>query len=207
VTVRADGVEVSARRAIVALPPAPAARIEFDPPLPSSRQQLGQRMAQGRLIKTTALYDAPFWREDGLSGEAVSDAGPATLTFDNSPPSGSPGALVGFVGGADALRFAELSASERRNSILRGFARLYGERALRAERYLELDWAADPWSLGGPTGNFATGGWTAAGRALREPCGPIHWAGTETATRWAGYMDGAVRSGERAAVEVHETLR
>jgi monoamine oxidase len=205
-SVVANGVEVAARRAILALPPPLCAAIEFDPPLPPSRARLAQRMPHGWLIKCTAIYYEPFWRAEELSGEAVSDAGPVTLAFDNSPPGGSPGALVGFVGGADARNFASRPASERRAAILTGFARLFGPRALRAEGYLELDWAAERWTGGGPVCNFATGGWTNCGRALREPCGPIHWAGAETATVWCGYMDGAVRSGERAAREVLEAL-
>lgn len=206
ITVLAGGVETRGRRAIIAVPPPLTANIEFDPPLPPLRRQLAQRMAAGWLIKTTAVYEEPFWRDQGLSGEAMDVAGPVTLTFDNSPPDGSPGALVGFVGGGDARRFATLPASERRQTVLRCLEGLFGPRAARAERYLEQDWGAERWSGGGPVCNFATGGWTAVGPALREPCGPIHWAGTETATRWAGYMDGAVRSGERAAEEALAAL-
>ncbi len=206
VAITTAGTRVRAARAIVALPPALTAAIEFDPPLPPARAQLAQRMASGWLVKTTAIYSEPFWRADGLSGEALNAAGPVTMTFDNTPPAGAPGALVGFVGGADARAFAQLGASERRAAALRCFADLFGERALAAERYLELDWAAEPYSRGGPVANFAPGGWTAGGPALRAPVGALHWAGTETATRWAGYLDGAVSSGERAAAEALERL-
>jgi monoamine oxidase len=202
----ADGTVARGRRTIVAVPPPLIARIDFDPPLPPARQQLAQRMAPGWLVKATALYSEPFWRGDGLSGEAVNAAGPVTTTFDNSPPDGSPGALVGFVGGRDARAFTGLGASERRRAVLECFESLYGPRAAAADAYLERDWAAEQWSGGGPVCNFAAGGWTAAGPALREPVGPIHWAGTETATRWAGYMDGAVSSGERAAAEALAAL-
>lgn len=205
VTVDAAGQRVRARRAIVAVPPALVGRIEFEPGLPPAHRQLSQRMPAGWLVKCVALYDEPFWRGDGLSGEALNEAGPVTMTFDNTPPDGSPGALVGFVGGADARRFAKLGASERRASVLASFESLFGPKARAAERYIERDWAAEGWSGGGPVANFATGGWTASGPALREPVGPIHWAGTETATRWAGYIDGAVQSGERAATEALET--
>ena len=123
------------------------------------------------------------------------------MTFDNSPPDGARGALVGFIGGRDASRFARLGTSERRHTVLGCFESLYGRQARGAELYLEQDWAAEPWSAGGPVCNFATGGWTASGPSLRRPIGPLHWAGTETATRWNGYMDGAVSSGERAAAE------
>jgi monoamine oxidase len=206
VTLAAGPHEVRAKRAILAVPPSLVPRIDFDPPLPPARAQLAQRMAQGWLVKTTAVYDEPFWRGDGLSGEALNEEGPVTMTFDNSPPDGSPGALIGFVGGRDAGEFARLGASERRAAVLRSFESLFGRRARAAERYIERDWAAEQWSGGGPVANFATGGWTASGPVLREPVGPLHWAGTETATRWCGYMDGAVQSGERAAAEVLEAL-
>jgi monoamine oxidase len=201
VTVTADGHSVRARRAIVAIPPPLVGRIEFAPDLPPARRQLGQRMPEGWLVKCVALYGEPFWRRDGFSGEALNEAGPVTMTFDNTPPDGSPGALVGFVGGADAREFATLGTSERRAAVLGSFESLFGPKARAAERYLEQDWAAEEWSGGGPVANFATGGWTASGPALRQPVGPIHWAGTETASRWNGYIDGAVSSGERAAQE------
>lgn len=204
--VGAEGAVARARRAIVTVPPPLTARIDFDLPLPPGRLQLAQRMAHGWLVKATAVYSEPFWRADGLSGEAVNVAGPVTTTFDNSPPDGSLGALVGFVGGRDARAFAHLGTAERRRAVLGCFESLYGPRAAAAEAYLERDWAAEQWSIGGPVCNFATGGWTAAGPALRVPVGPIHWAGAETATRWAGYMDGAVRSGERAAAEALAAL-
>jgi monoamine oxidase len=90
--------------------------------------------------------------------------------------------------------------------VLDGFARLFGPRALEVERFIELDWAREPWSGGGPTSNMPPGAWTGFGPALRQPVGRVHWAGTETAEEWSGYMDGAVRSGERAALEVLAAL-
>ena len=201
-----DGLELAARRAIVAVPPPLTTAIDFRPTLPAARRQLAQRMPQGWLIKTTAIYPEPFWRADGLSGEALNEHGPVTTTFDNSPPGGSPGALVGFVGGRDARAFARLGASERRAAVLDCFASLFGPRARAAERYIERDWAGERWSGGGPVCNFAPGGWSAYGDLLREPVGLVHWAGTETATSWMGYIDGAVSSGERAAREALAAL-
>src|SRR5215203_5580757 len=87
------GLTVRARRAILAIPPTLAGRIAYDPPLPALRDQLTQRMPQGTVIKTMAIYERPFWREEGLSGQAASDDGPARIVFDNSPPDGSPGVL------------------------------------------------------------------------------------------------------------------
>jgi monoamine oxidase len=149
-----------------------------------------------------AVYERPFWREQGLSGEALSDRGPATLTFDNSPAGSDFGVMLGFVGGRDAHAFGRLGARERRDAIVAGFASLFGSQAGQPLEYMEQDWSAERWSGGGPTAFFAPGTWTAFGPALREPVGAIHWAGTETASRWSGYMEGAVLSGERAAAEV-----
>lgn len=209
----ADRVEVTgewggvrAQRAVIAVPPANLAQLDFDPPLPGAHAQLARRMPGGWLIKVAAVYDEPFWRSDGLSGEAVSATGPVTVAFDNSPPTGSPGALTGFVGGADAPGYAALPAAERRRTALEGFARLFGDRALRAEAFFERDWAAEPWSLGGPVSIMGPGALTRFGHALREPAGPLHFAGAERASRWCGYMDGAVRSGEDAAVAVARSL-
>jgi monoamine oxidase len=192
---------VRAQRAIVAVPPTIAGRIDYDPPLPALRDQLTQRMPQGSVIKTMAIYDEPFWRGEGLSGQATSDLGPARVTFDNSPPDGRPGVLLGFLEGRFARHWATRPAAERREAILAGHARLFGPRAAQPVEFVERVWAEEEWTRGCYGCLMTTGGWTEYGRALREPIGRLHWAGAETATVWNGYMDGAVRSGERAAAE------
>jgi monoamine oxidase len=202
VVVTADAVEVRARRAVVALPPTLCGRIAYDPPLAGYRDQLTQRMPQGSVIKCLAVYDTPFWREQGLSGEATSDVGPAKLVFDNTPPSGSPGVLVAFLEGARAREYGRLRDRDRREAVLRGMARLFGERAMRTERFIERSWADEEWTRGCYGCYMPPGGWTQFGPALRQPIGPLHWASAETATVWNGYMDGAVQSGQRAAAEV-----
>ncbi len=202
VRVHADGIEVEAERVILALPPALADRIEFEPGLPAGRQGLAARFRPGALNKCIALYETPFWREDGLSGESVGDAGPVTLTFDCSPPDGSAGVMLGFVGGPDAHQMEEFDAAGRRAAALGCFERLFGPAAAQPLDYAEREWRAEEWSGGIPTSNFGPGGWTECGPGLREPVGRIHWAGTETATVWSGYMEGALQAGERAAAEV-----
>ena len=198
--------DVRARRAILALPPTLTGRIDYDPLLPGHRDQLVQRMPQGTVWKCMAVYDEPFWRGDGLSGWGLSDAGPVRLTYDNSPPDGTPGVLLGFLEGDHARRAGLRPAGERRDSVLDVFARLFGERARRPERYVERSWAEEEWTRGCYGCYMTPGGWTSYGSALRRPIGPIHWAGAETATIWNGYMDGAVRSGERAAAEAIRAL-
>jgi monoamine oxidase len=207
VRVESDRAIVTADHVIVAVPPAIAAKIEHRPSLPALRAQLEQRVPMGNVIKCQARYAAPFWREEGLTGQATSNTGPVKVTFDNSPPDGQPGVMLGFVEGTDGRVWGERPAAERKQAVLESFARYFGERMLRPEFYVEKSWAADEWARGCYTGYMAPGVLLDYGTALREPVGRIHWSGTETATEWSGYIDGAVQSGERAAAEVLEALR
>jgi monoamine oxidase len=202
VTVTSDQGTFTAKRVIVAVPPTLAGRIDYDPILPSSRDQLTQRLHQGVMTKVAAVYDRPFWRDAGLTGQGVSPTGLVTATFDDSPPSGSPGVLFGFVGGAQARAYAKLPAAERRSRVLAELAAMYGPQALAARDFFDTSWTEEAWTRGCPVGIAGPGVLTAYGAALREPVGPIHWAGTETSDYWNGYMDGAVRSGQRASAEV-----
>jgi monoamine oxidase len=202
VEVTHDGGVVRAGRAVVALPPALAGRIRYSPALPPLRDQLTQQVPMGYVTKVQIAYPEPFWREEGLSGNVFSVDDELGVIFDNSPPDLSCGVLLGFLEGAHARRVSRLPPDERREVILSVFARFFGPRAADPEEYVERDWAAEEWSRGCYGGRFGTGVWTGYGEALREPVGLIHWAGTETAEVWNGYMDGAVRSGERAAREV-----
>jgi monoamine oxidase len=205
VEVGADGHTVRARRAIVAIAPTLAGRISYDPPVPGYRDQLTQRMPLGTVAKCMAVYDEPFWRGEGLSGQATSDLGPIKLTFDNSPPDGSPGVLLGFLEGRQAREMGRLPAEQRRVAVVDCFRRFFGERAGRPERYIERLWAEEEWTRGCYGCHMPPGAWTAYGAALREPVGRVHWASAETATVWNGYMDGAVQSGLRAAQEALES--
>jgi monoamine oxidase len=204
-----DGVTVAgirARAVIVAIPPALTARIAFDPLLPAPRDQLVQRMPQGTVIKCMAIYDEPFWRADGLSGQATSTRGPVKVMFDNSPPDGSPGVLLGFLEGAEARELGEWLPEARRNAVVQSFARLFGPRAAQPEDYVERSWAHEQWSRGCYGCYMPPGAWTAHGPALRAPVGRVIWAGAETADVWMGYMDGAVRSADRAVREAQRLL-
>jgi monoamine oxidase len=195
-----------AQQVIVALPPVLAGRIQYEPALPSLRDGLTQRLPQGHLIKVQAIYERPFWRGDGLNGTSISDVGPCNVTFDSSPRSGTPGAVLGFVGGDEARAFTRLSAEERRRAALGSFARVFGARALEPIDYVETDWGAEQFTRGCPVAIAPPGVLTTYGRALREPVERLHWAGTESSTYWNGYLDGAVRSGERAAREALAAL-
>ncbi len=192
----------TAKRIIVTVPPTLAGRIRYDPPLPALRDQLTQRVPMGSVIKCMAIYDRPFWRDDGLTGQATSNVGAVRVTFDNSPPSGRPGVLLGFMEGHQARVFAQRSTRRRRAAVLDSFASYFGEKARQPRSYVDKSWADDPWTRGCYEGYTPPGVLLEFGEALRRPVGRIHWAGTETATLWNGYMDGAVQSGYRAADEV-----
>jgi monoamine oxidase len=206
VLVGVGGRQIRARRCVLAVPPPLAARVRFDPALPAGRDQLTQRMPMGWTIKVNVIYDEPFWRANGLSGQANSDARPLGTVFDNTPPAGRPGVLVGFFEGGHAQAAARLDQKERRDLVLTDLAGYFGPGARKAAGYLELDWAAEEYSRGCYGAFAAPGTLTRYGRLLRQPVGPLHWAGAETATRWAGYMDGAAESGQRAAAEVIAAL-
>jgi monoamine oxidase len=149
------------------------------------------------------VYPTPFWRTANLTGQFLTVGGPVGYSFDNSPPDGSPGVLAGFVGGAQNLQWGPKPLAERRAAVLAQFARMFGNtRYLSPTEYFEMDWTLEEWSRGGPTAIAGPGTLTSFGPSLRAPVGRIHWAGTETSDYWQGYMDGAVRSGERAATEV-----
>jgi monoamine oxidase len=206
VTVATDAGTWQGRAVIVAMAPALAGRIDYDPPLPAQRDQLTQRMPQGSVIKYEAVYPKPFWRAEGLSAYSNSDRSPVRLTYDNSPPSGTPGVLLGFVTGRDARRLSGQSAAARRRAVLGSFTRLFGAKAAHPTTLIEHNWSEEPWTRGCYEGYLPPGVWTDYGAALRAPVGRIHWAGTETSEVFMGYMDGAVRSGERAAAEVRSAL-
>ena len=202
VTVTTRGGRWRGSRAIIAIPPALAGRLAYAPDLPPNRDQLTQRMPMGTVIKCMAVYERPFWRDDGLSGMATSDLGPVKLTFDNSPPDGKPGILLGFIEGQEGRDLADTSVRQRKRLVTESFARYFGEAALEPIEYFDKSWAADQWTRGCYAGYAPPGVITGYKEAIREPVGRLHWAGTETATVWNGYMDGAIESGQRAAAEV-----
>ena len=206
VTVESDDVVVHAKRAVIAMPPALVRRIHFAPNLPEQRRRLNDTMPNGTLTKVSAIYDRPFWRDKGLSGTAVSLNGPAGIWFEDSPEDASKGIVIGFVGGDRNRRYLRLSRADRRARVVAELESLFGKQAGKMERLVESDWRGEKWSRGCPIAFAPPHVLTRYGPALRRPVGRIHWAGTETADYWAGYMDGAVRSGERVAREIGKLL-
>lgn len=200
--VRTTRGSVTCGRVIVAAPPSTVLDIAFNPGLPTARRQLLTRMTMGRLMKCDAVYERPFWRDAGLSGMGIADSGAVRAAFDNHVPSTDHGILLAFVGGSTWAQYGTLSLAERRAAVLAGFARMFGKQALTPIEYTEHDWTRERWTRGGPVAIMAPGTMSTVGSTIRTPHGRVHWAGTETSTYWTGYMDGAVRAGERAAAEV-----
>lgn len=206
VILEAKGQRIEARRAIIAVPIAIADKIHHVPPLPAHRVQLNQRAAPGATIKIHCIYERPFWREKGYNGRLMFDEGPVTVSFDNSPRDGGSGVLVGFVEADFARAFAQLGAAARRAAVIDCFTRFFGPEAADPIGYVEANWSDEEWTRGCYGANFPPGAWTRYGWALREPVDLLHWAGAETSPIWMNYMEGAVRSGERAAAEVVAAL-
>jgi monoamine oxidase len=190
-----------AHRVIVAVPLGIASRIRFDPMLPPLREALHQRVPMGGTVKVFAAYDRPFWRDEGLSGEVVCTDGPISVVFDNTAPDGR-AMLLAFVVGDPARRWSHQPEARRLALVRQELERWFGPRAAEPVWMHEQDWCTDPFAGGCPISLFPPGTWTAAGETLRQPVGRIHWAGTETARRCTGFMEGAVRSGHRAADEI-----
>ena len=205
VTVSADDVTVRARRVIVAIPLAVATSIAYEPTLPVDRALLHQRMPSGAVIKISIVYDEPFWRADGLSGQSTSPGSPASLTIDACTDTGNPGIMCVITEGPAARRLTKLDEAERKAVVIRELVDRFGSKANAHLEFHEQNWTLERYSGGGMIGHAPPGVLTEFGYTLREPCGRIHWAGTESSAVMCGWIDGAIRSGERAASEVMET--
>jgi monoamine oxidase len=203
VRVDSDRLSFVGKQVIVAMPPPIAGRLIYEPQLSALRDQLTQKMGMGSLMKAEAVYDKPFWRTQdlGYTGQVISDVGPVKATFDNSPPDSSVGVLMGFIGGHEARQLAQKSPAEQQAAALGSFANYFGDQAKSPKEYVQFNWSNEIWNRGCPVSVLAPGVLLDFGEAIRRPEGRIHWAGTETSNYWNGYMDGAVRSGERAAAE------
>ncbi|AFM19594.1 monoamine oxidase [Mycolicibacterium chubuense NBB4] len=194
------------RRVIVAISPALAGRIMYDPPLPGKRDQLTQRMPNASAMKAFFVYDEPFWRAAGLNGQLISDVGPARMSNDTCLPGDDHGVILCFLEGEQARTYGRMPTEERRAALTAELVRHYGDKAARPAAYLDGEWADRQWTRGCYNANLGPLVWTNFGDALAEPIGTIHWASTDTAVRWSAYMEGAVEAGERAAQEVIDAL-
>jgi putrescine oxidase len=199
VEIDAGAVKLGARAVIVAVPPNLTTAIRFSPALPGWRMRLAQSLSQGSINKVLAVYEQPFWRDEGLSGQGFAPYELVRELYDNSPPSGSAGVLCTFLAGENAERAGRLGDAERRAEVLAGMEKYVGPRALEPVDFIETDWSAQEWTRGAYGTSYGPGGLTRFGADLRRPVGPIHWACTDIAGVGHIHMEGAARSGERAA--------
>ncbi|KAK0520757.1 hypothetical protein OC834_006912 [Tilletia horrida] len=197
-----NGSAFASRTVIVAMSPPVADLITYDPPLPASRTQLCQRMKMGRIGKVITTYKTPFWRKAGLTGQAVSSTGTTRATFDQSLEDGSFYGIMGFVEADEMRDFDAAPVDELTASVTKDLVNYFGPQAANATSYVVKRWDLEEFSRGGPVAVAGPGILTEVGSALRDPVDGIHFAGTESATYWIGYMTGAIESGDRAAKEV-----
>lgn len=202
VRVTGPGFEAVGKRVVVAVPLPLSGRIEYDPLLPGVRDQVSQRLTMGSVIKYLVLYDEPFWRAAGLTGQAISHTGLVRAVLDACPPDGTPGVLSVFVTGKAARELSRLPADERRRVVLTALTRFFGPRAAHPYEFFEQNWMAEPFTRGCYHGYAPPGLYTGYGPALRDPVGRIHWAGAETVPVEFGSMSGAIFSGRRVAAEI-----
>lgn len=195
--------EISARYAIVTTAPAHRANIEFQPALSENAEGLTNTWRMGALSKAFVAYETPFWRKHGLSGEALTDTGTVFITFDVSPGIDGPGILMVF---CDPRIFDQFSPELRRSFVIQQLVDLYGANALNPIDYVDHCWGTEPFASGGPIPAVPPRATTNHARALTEPHGRVHWAGTETAGEWAGTMNGAVLTGQRTAERISALL-
>lgn len=192
--------EFTARFVIVAVPPGPASRMQFEPHLPASRDGLQQRMPAGAIIKVIVSYAAPFWRALGFSGQVATSDDTLGIVMDDARETG-PATLLCFIEGAHAVEYSARGKDERKRAVIASLVKFFGAKAADFIAYEDNDWLTEPY-IHGYVCHMPPGVMTRYGHALREPCGRIHWASTETATQWAGYIEGGLLSGIRAAREV-----
>lgn len=204
VVVEATGATVTARHVVVTTPPSLALEIDFDPALPQDRAALYRGAAAGPESKTLIVYDEPFWRSDGLSGQTAHPGSVSEVTIDSSPSSGTPGVIGSFTFGSVATRADAMEPAERRSALLAALAARLGPRAANPIDVVETPWWKEEWTRGCSMAHLTPGTLTRYGHLLQEPMGRVHWAGTETSGVSHGAVDGAIRSGERAAAEVLE---
>lgn len=202
----ASGESIEARTVVSTLPPRLAVALEYDPPLPQWRRDVAEKVAPGNVIKAYLVYETPFWRERGLSGQSSSDEGAVRVTFDTTPADSTRGLLMGFFEGNEADSLAHRSLETRRRAFVESAVRAFGEEAAEPSEYVERDWSAEQYTRGCHGAHFAPGIWTSNGPVLAASEGCLYWAGAEYSTKFNGYMEGAVRSGEGVAATIAVAL-
>jgi monoamine oxidase len=210
VVVYTENDEFQAKCIVVCIPPQKITSIEYDPILPADLHRAFSSLLTGNAMKVQAVYEKPFWREEGFSGSGLSFNGTPTFTYDNSGPSGAPGVLLGFLTASHATKWNQCSLQERKKAVLQTWSSVFGPEAMRPLEYVEHDWMQEPSIRGGHGCHFPPGLWKELGSAFGKnqmPCFQnVIWAASDLAKDWNGYLEGALLAGEQAALEVLEIL-
>lgn len=206
VTVHTSSRSYRTRRVVVALPPQVVAGVVFDPPLDPQRRSVLRNIESGRIVKVIAVFEDKFWRARGFSGMIQSPDAPFDFVVDSSHPRSKGGILVGLATGARAEALERFSAEEKKALFLEYLKKSFQGEPSSCIGFHTHDWNKDPFSLGGYSSRRAIGDWARAPDALSACSGRVHFAGTETANEWRGYIEGALESGERVVAEVIKAL-
>ncbi|MDJ0357610.1 NAD(P)/FAD-dependent oxidoreductase [Paenarthrobacter sp. PH39-S1] len=202
VTALSDAATVTARYAIMAVPPNLYSRVSFEPPLPRRQHQMHQHQSLGLVIKVHAVYETPFWREDGLSGTGFSASSLVQEVYDNTNHEDPRGTLVGFISDEKADYAFTLGAEERKRKITESLAGFLGDKALEPVVYYESDWGSEEWTRGAYATSYDLGGLHRYGADQLKPVGPIYWSSSDLAAEGYQHVDGAVRMGQHTAARI-----
>ena len=190
------------KRILLAIPPQLLERISFDESVATYLQQRARHAVLGKVIKAILVYDSAWWRNAGLSGAADTPGELIEFIADTSPPGGQPGILVALASGDRAMQLSQMNSAARQQAVHTHVQKVFGKAPLPPKHFFSMDWINEPYSQGGYASRRAIGGWTHQSNPLAQPFGLIHFAGTETATEWRSYMEGALQAAERASQEI-----
>lgn len=197
-----------AKNVVLAITPNMYADIEFSPPLPCEKNVLVARGKPGVYSKMILTYSEPWWRHAGLVGRFTSLTGHIRFSLEISNPALSQYSLAIFIAGDSGTCWSALSHEGKETAIVEHLAFMVGEEiADQARNFLEInyvEWAKEEYIMGAPTVALGPGILSKYGGIMRESFGSIHFASTELAYEWKGYLEGAITSGKRAAEEIIE---
>jgi monoamine oxidase len=208
IIIMGDGFELNCKKVIMAIPPPLASKLDFEPSLPVEKRQILDRIAMGQVGKCFMVYKKPFWREENFSGQVFADeTSPFQAIFDCSPKDANYGIIMGFTIAKRAREFFSKSKEYRKGLMKAKLSEYFGLKASEPVLYEDYTMTDASFSRGCYAGLYPTGAWTGFEDAYSSPVGNIYWAGTEASSVWFGYIEGAVRAGEKAAEEISKARK
>ncbi|NKG19510.1 flavin monoamine oxidase family protein [Paeniglutamicibacter terrestris] len=206
VTAYGTDVTVHAKKVIIAVPPNLYSRISYNPPLPRRQHVTHQHQSMGLVIKVHAVYETPFWREEGLSGTCFGPSAIVQELYDNTYHEETTGTLVGFISDLQADAMFLLPEAERKDAILASMAKFLGAKALEPSVFYLSDFGAEEWTRGAYATSYDLGGLFRFGPDQNKNVGPIYFSSSDLAGEGYQHVDGAVRMGRRTAVRINAAI-